>query len=392
MSKRAAYRKTRAGESSKKRPWAGFALTWPAAVAPRSPDLPRCRSPRHIRRGRRPAVNRSWSAKEAMLSFHNSLTGGEIEVAPDAASLPPEVNWIDAFHPDPNETALLQRLLGIEVPSYQRMSEIETSSRLYTLGDHLYLSTPMIYHDAGGAIQTTPLGFVLGRKNVLTLRFKPIKACDPRRYGGPSGDHPVAGGLGGFIAILDGVVDHIADELENGTGELEKFSHVIFRDEGARTRPTGGDSRDLRVVLRNIGRAGAFASRISEALLGLSRMIPFVVNGAAEHLSPEARGKLKSLARDVSSLSDYEKHQSDKIQFLLDATLGMINVDQNNIFKILTLVSVVGIPPTLIASMYGMNFKNMPELEWAYGYPYGLTMIALSAIIPLVWFKWRGWW
>jgi magnesium transporter len=121
-------------------------------------------------------------------------------------------------------------------------------------------------------------------------------------------------------------------------------------------------------------------------------MIPFVSNGAAEFLSAEVRAKLKSLSRDISSLNDYEKHQSDKIQFLLDATLGMINVDQNNIFKILTLVSVVGIPPTFIASMYGMNFKNMPELDWAYGYQHSLCLIALSTIIPLVWFKWRGWW
>ncbi|HLH50487.1 MAG TPA: CorA family divalent cation transporter, partial [Roseiarcus sp.] len=99
-----------------------------------------------------------------------------------------------------------------------------------------------------------------------------------------------------------------------------------------------------------------------------------------------------SIARDVASLSDYERHLSDKIQFLLDASLGMINVDQNDIFKILTLVSVVGIPPTLIASMYGMNFKDMPELSWTYGYPYGLAVIVLSALIPLAWFKWRGWW
>lgn len=328
-----------------------------------------------------------------MLTFHATSAKREIEVALDAPSLPPEVNWIDAFRPDPTEIAFLQRVLGIEVPSFQKMSEIETSSRLYAVGSHLFLTTPMIYHDAGGALQTTPLGFVLAKENLLTIRFKPIKACDHRRFDAPDGDHPLPGGPGGFVALLDEIVDHLADELESLTGDLDKFSHVIFRDEDKRPRrEAGGDSRDLRVVLRNVGRAGAFTSRISETLLGLSRMIPFVSNGAAEFLSAEVRAKLKSLSRDISSLNDYEKHQSDKIQFLLDATLGMINVDQNNIFKILTLVSVVGIPPTFIASMYGMNFKNMPELDWTYGYQYGLCLIVLSTIIPLVWFKWRGWW
>ena len=328
-----------------------------------------------------------------MLAFHNTLTNREIPVALDAAALPAEVNWIDAFQPDPAETAFLQRILGIEVPSFHRMSEIETSSRLSVIGPHLFLTMPMVYHDTLGLIQTTPLGFVLGKDNVLTIRFKPIRPCDRDHAAGSNGDHPLAGGPGGFVSVLDSIVDHLADELEALTSDLDKLSHIVFGHEDHRPmRATGGDSRDLRQVLRNVGRAGAVTSRISETLLGISRIIPYVTSAATDFLSAEARAKLKSLNRDVASLNDYEKHQSDKIQFLLDATLGMINVDQNNIFKILTLVSVVGIPPTLIASMYGMNFKTMPELDWPYGYPYGLCLIALSAIIPLVWFKWRGWW
>jgi magnesium transporter len=328
-----------------------------------------------------------------MLTFHATTAKREIEVPRDAQSLPPEVNWIDAFQPNASETDFLKRLLGVEAPTFQKMSEIESSSRLYTVGGHIFLTIPMVYHDTGGALQTTPLGFVLSKDNLLTIRFKPIRACDHRRYGVPEGDHPLPGGLGGLVALLDEIVDHIADELESLTGDLEKFSHIVFRDEDQRPkREAAGESRDLRVVLRNIGRAAAFTSRISETLLGISRMIPYVTTGAVDYMTAEVRTKLKSLNRDVSSLNDYEKHQSDKTQFLLDATLGMINVDQNNIFKILTLVSVVGIPPTFIASMYGMNFKNIPEYDWAFGYQYGLCLIALSTIIPLVWFKWRGWW
>jgi magnesium transporter len=328
-----------------------------------------------------------------MLTFHDTLAKSEVPVGLEATALPARVNWVDAFQPTQLETDFLRRVLKIEPPSRDRLSEIENSSRLYTIGDRIYLSTPIVYHDTAGLIRTAPLGFVLGKDNVVTIRFKPIKACDHHHYPPPEGDHPLPGGAGGFLSILDQIVDHLADDLEAITGDLDIHSGIIFGiDDGAKRR-TRRESRDLRPVLTRLGRIGGATSRISETLLGISRMVPYVVANAGPDVFPaEAKGKFKSLTRDIASLNDYERHLSDKIQFLLDATLGMISVDQNDIFKVLTLVSVVGIPPTLIASMYGMNFKTMPELDWAYGYPYGLTMIVLSALIPLAWFKWRGWW
>lgn len=328
-----------------------------------------------------------------MLGFYDTLAKAKIEVPPEASALPPEVSWIDSFRPDAAETERLRRLLGFAPPSYDRLSEIESSSRLSAAGGRLTLSLPLIYREPGGLARTSPVGFVLGKDRLLTVRFEEIKACDLNRFAAPDGDRLLPGGAGAFLAILGEIVDSLADELEKLTADLDLYSHAIFRqDAPARGERTGRQSRNLRGMLRNIGHVGDVTSRIGETLLGLSRMAPFVTQTGAEMLSPEARGKLKSLARDVASLSDYERHLSDKIQFLLDASLGMINVDQNDIFKILTLVSVVGIPPTLIASMYGMNFKDMPELSWTYGYPYGLAVIVLSALIPLAWFKWRGWW
>jgi len=102
--------------------------------------------------------------------------------------------------------------------------------------------------------------------------------------------------------------------------------------------------------------------------------------------------RLKTVRKDVNSLTDFESHLAGKVQFLLDAILGFINTEQNEIFKVLTIASVVGIPPTFFASLYGMNFHNMPELNWTWGYAYGLTVIAVSTILPIAWFKWRGWW
>ena len=148
---------------------------------------------------------------------------------------------------------------------------------------------------------------------------------------------------------------------------------------------------DLRAILRQVGASGDLVSKIRDSLLGLSRVVPFVAGTGAACLPDAVKPRLETMRQDIASLSDYDAHLDNKVQLLLDATLGLINVDQNDIIKVLTIVSVVGVPPTLIASMYGMNFKNIHEYDWSYGYEWGLALIAISAIAPLLWFKWRGW-
>jgi magnesium transporter len=123
----------------------------------------------------------------------------------------------------------------------------------------------------------------------------------------------------------------------------------------------------------------------------VGRVIPFVLSLQYDWILSGFEPRLKAVSKDVASLNEYEADLSSKVQFLLDAVLGFITIEQNDLFKVLTIVSVVGIPPTLMAGIYGMNFKFMPELDWAWGYPFGLGIIALSALIPLIWFKWRGW-
>ncbi|HUZ92022.1 MAG TPA: CorA family divalent cation transporter, partial [Methylocella sp.] len=207
--------------------------------------------------------------------------------------------------------------------------------------------------------------------------------------------HPLqAGGPGALITVLEVIVDHAADVLESAASDLDHLSEDIFGAHNAnaqRHRPRE-DGDKLRGVMRKLGRNGDLTSKTEDVLLGMSRMLPYVVTNAAPFLATEIRAKLKSLQRDVASLNDYETHLTDKIQFLLDATLGLTNIEQNNIFRILTVVSVVGIPPTFFASMWGMNFKNIHEYDWTYGYEFGLFVIAVSALIPILWFKWRGWW
>jgi len=326
-----------------------------------------------------------------MLTFHKMPELGEIVVALEAPSLPPDVSWVDALAPAPEEIGFLRRVLGVEPPTLAQMLEIESSSRLYRSHGALFVTLPIARRGLLGASTTSPLGFVLTPSALLSVHYEPLTACAPEKVTATSGERGLVGPFGAFVAIVETIVDHIADELEGVIGELEKQSQMIF-SEPATDRRRQNQSETLRGAIVKLGQAQTFTSHIGETLLGLTRMTPFMIGEAGERLPPEARARFDRIDRDVASLTAHQSRLSERIQFLLDASLGLIGVAQNEVFKILTMVSVVGIPPTLIASMYGMNFKNIPEYDWSWGYPYGLTVIFLSAVIPLIWFKWRRWW
>ena len=324
-----------------------------------------------------------------MLVLHTRA--GQICEPPEnlgATGLPSEVVWIDLLKPSKEEIAFVERATGLKLPSFEDLSEIESSSRLRSVEDALYLSAPLVYRTAGDDPQTTPVGFILTEKHFLTVRFEtPVAFTTAAQRAYPTPQEA-------FACLMEAIVDRIADVLERIATELDNVSHRLFRAgpvETGKNRRAARAAADLRVILHRIGRSGDLASKIRDTLLGIARIVPYVENNGAAWLAPEAKPRLRTLRQDIYSLSQYDEHLTNKLQLLLDATLGMINIDQNNIIKVLTVVSVVGVPPTLVASMYGMNFRHMPELDWAWGYPYGLALIAVSAIAPLLWFKWRGW-
>lgn len=310
-----------------------------------------------------------------------------------ATSIPDGVVWIDMLEPTAEEVAFVEKITSLTLPNYDALSEIESSSRLYVEKGALFMSTPLVFKATSGAPELTPVGFILTRKLLITIRFAELSAFTTfhDRAAKPGTVHPSSAGV--FAALLDAVIDRMADVLENVGAELATLSKRAFRSDPltGKSRAANKENADMRALLRRIGRAGDLGSTIRDSLLGVSRMIPYMTGLADEWLPEEVRPHLKTLRQDAMSLNDYEAHLTNKVQLLLDATLGLINIEQNNIFKVLTIVSVAGIPPTLIASMYGMNFKNMPELSWAWGYPWGLGLIVISTLIPLIWFKVRGW-
>jgi len=327
--------------------------------------------------------------------YHSPTRGGEHPADLDKASLSAEIAWIDLLKPEPDEVLFVKRTTGLDVPNIEDLSEIESSSRLRHQNGAIYLSAPLIYRGADSDHPlTTPVGFVLTRERLITVRFEDITSFKTFSARDLAGESDPLSSVAVFAGLMDAITDRLADVLESIAAELDALSHRLFHTpatEPAARRPPARESADLRIILRRVGNSGDLASKIRDSLLGIGRIVPYVLSLAADWLPSEIKLRLDTVRQDVLSLSDYDAHIVNKVQLLLDATLGLINVEQNNIIKVLTIVSVVGIPPTLIASMYGMNFKGMPEYDWSWGYPYGLALIALSAILPVAWFKWRGW-
>jgi magnesium transporter len=322
-----------------------------------------------------------------------SGTSPKLDLSPDRVAQAAEAHavWLDLDRPTDAERHQVERATGLRVPDLQEVTEIESSSRL--VNDHgvLYLSTPMVSRGPDAALTVAPLGFVVARDRLITVRFAPSLVFEQfaAQWRAEDAAGPVSG-MQPFLGLLEAIVDRLADHLEQMGAELDALSAEVFR-RGAGAHPKRRRDDFLQTTLAEIGNKGARISQVRDGLLGAGRIARFVPETAAAWLHEDEIHRLATIDRDIVSLTDYDAQLTGKVHFLLDATLGFINIEQNDVIKVLTVVSIVGIPPTFIASLYGMNFHNMPELSWTYGYEYGLCLIALSIIVPLILFWRRGW-
>ncbi len=306
----------------------------------------------------------------------------------DGADIPPDAVWIDLVLPTAGEDKLVERLLGIAVPTREEMQEIEVSSRLYEENGARYMTATLMYQSDTAMPKTTPVTFILAGKRLVTVRYdepKPFtivghklaRVCPPSPTGATV-----------LMDLLDAVIDRAADILEKIAADVDGVSHGIFEPEGS----AADRSRSYRDILTTIGRKGDHTSKVRESLVSIGRVVLFLANEAdGMGWSKDARAQLRTMQRDVQSLSDHASYLSSKMTFLLDAMLGVVNLEQNSVIKIFSVVAVVLMPPTLVGTIYGMNFRHMPELDWLLGYPMALALMLLSAVLPYFYFKWRKW-
>lgn len=292
--------------------------------------------------------------------------------------------WFDLLNPTREEETALETHLGIELPTRDEMREIETSSRLYSEGGSTYMTALVLSHTDTDDILIDPITFILTGRRLVTIRY-----TEPRVFAGfPTRAEKTQLGLKDgqdvLMALLEAVVDRLADILERVGRDIDEISRSVFGVSGEAAR------KDYKTVLTTIGRKGDLMSHIRDSIATLERMTAYV-GPKLSGLDVECREQLGALVTDIHSLSDHLEFIAQKTTFLLDATLGLINIEQNGIIKIFSVASVVFLPPTLVASIYGMNFHFMPELDWHYGYPFAIGVMVLSAILPFYYFKRRGW-
>ena len=325
-----------------------------------------------------------------MLTVYDAAEGVLIK-RESGASISPATVWIDLLNPTKDEDLKAEQALAISVPTREEMSEIEASSRLYQEGGGYYMTAIVLHQpDATNDLPpvATPVTFIVSGHRLVTVRYAEPRAFQIFLNRAQKKDAACMSGAAVLVGLLEAIIDREADRVERLQGEVDRLSQIIFGVKG------GERTRSLRfdVTIRMIGREGELTSRSRESLLSLDRLLTYLGHVMGERSDDKAlKARAKTAHRDVQSLADHIGYLSTKITFLLEATLGMINNEQNTIIKIFSVLAVALMPPTLVGTIYGMNFKHMPELEWLWGYPWALGLMVLSAALPWLYFKRKGW-
>ncbi|MCE3254691.1 MAG: Mg2+ and Co2+ transporter [Rickettsiaceae bacterium] len=304
-------------------------------------------------------------------------------------SLPENTIWIDLFNPSREEEHFIEASLDVAVPNPEEISEIQVSNCFYQENNAYYLTARMITPLLDQEISNEGVTFILKDKLLVTVRY-----FEPQSFKYISSqiskfslDKLYSEKL--LISLLEFGIYYVADVLEKIGKNIDDQTRLIFRSKNKLNQPQ--EKQDFQLLLSRTGINGDVASKARESLLSLNRLLNYIHVNDVIISNPNHKGYITTLIQDVMALNDHAFFLSSKINFLLDATLGMINIEQNNIIKIFSVAAVVFLPPTLIASIYGMNFDFMPELNWKIGYPIAIGLMLISAWLPFKFFKKKGW-
>lgn len=297
-----------------------------------------------------------------------------------------EAIWIDLLIPSKLEEAMIEDALGIEIPTREEMVEIELSSRLYKENEALFMTASMTAQSESADPKLDPVTFILTQQQLITLRYIEPQSFKLVIAHLKKLDVPYHSAVAILIELLDATLDRLADILELVSRRLDEYSKTIFR-----LGSNASIKLDYRHLMQQIGANADLNTKARESLVSFNRLIAFFLQTTGAKMESEWQARLTTLNQDIPSLSDHADFLSSKVNFLLDATLGMVSIEQNNIIKIFSVAAVIFLPPTLVASIYGMNFQFMPELSWKYGYLLAIGCMALAAWVPYKFFKYKKW-
>ena len=326
----------------------------------------------------------------AYIRQDDRLVASDID-ATAPASLAGSAVWYNLTDPTKAEDDFVEKCLGIDIPTRAEMDDIEPSARLYNEDGAEFMTITALVNSETDEPQKTPITFVLRNNQLVTVRYadpKPFRLFE-RLVTRPT-NNVYTSGEKVMLGLIEAIIDRLAQLLETTGDEIDQISREVF---GNKARKPTRKTRDLEQIIERIGKKGDILTLARESLVSIARLSSFhqsteIMNAK---LARDMRQELKILQRDAAALSDHAAFLNSKLNFLLDATLGLINLEQNQIIKIFSVAAVVFLPPTLVASVYGMNFDAMPELHFSFGYPLALLLMVISAVLPFWFFKRRGW-
>jgi len=322
-----------------------------------------------------------------MLTVYDT-TGSTLVKRVGAAAITDRSVWIDLLNPTPEEDKAAEKMLGIDIPTRAEMREIEPSNRLYQEQGAYYMTTFVVYNVDQPRPDSGAFTFILAGKRLVTVRYHEPKSLPHFLARAEKGDIPCTSAAAVCIGIIESIIHREADLIERIQDETDRLALNIFDLKGGQQMR----NRRLDVVLRSVGRTGDINARAHEAAFSLDRMLNYFLQiGHARSEDPHTLERIRTAQHDIRTLMDHARFQTERTTFLLDATLGMINTEQNQIIKLFSVVAVMLMPPTLVASIYGMNFKHMPELDLSFGYPAALVLMVLSGLLPYLYFRRKGW-
>jgi magnesium transporter len=300
--------------------------------------------------------------------------------------IPADALWFDLVEPTRDEDLVVERHLGIEIPTREEMADIEPSEILYREGETRYMTARILCSSDTERPELLDVSFILTRRALVTVRYG-----QPRSFSMFQSRAVKPGGCRHQPeAVLDGLIETIIDraaEILGTTGKkIDRLSHDIFENERRGTRRAAG----FRAAIKSLGRKGDIISNVRESMVSVERLLVFL-SASLSRKGGSYQGEWRTALRDVQSIEEHAMFLSSKVQFLLDATLGLVSIEQNDIMKVFSLMSVILLPPTLVGSIYGMNFEAMPEIKWPHGYPFALVLMAMAAVLPFLYFRWKRW-